>query len=296
MFAFNKGRFDLICLTLYSKKNSMYIAKHIYCGELLFMKYGNLHTHTTFCDGKNTMESMVIKAINLGFDFIGFSGHSYLDGCDSWCMTRERFKLYINEANRLKDKYSGWINIFIGLEQDFFSEKCDYQLDYKIGAVHCFNIGGKLYPVDANQKFLKRIIDEHFDGNFLKMAENYFSLVSNVVDRTDCDIIAHFDLITKFNKLGYFYDEDSPSYLELGFMAIDKLLKTGKPFELNTGGMARGYLQRPYPNSRFVEYIKANGGKLIATSDCHDLNYLDYGFDKYSNIIDDFIIDKLNNK
>lgn len=257
------------------------------------MKYGNLHTHTTFCDGKNTMESMVIKAINLGFDFIGFSGHSYLDGCDSWCMTDERFKLYVAEAMRLKEKYNGWIDIFLGTEQDFYSKKINYPLDYRIGAVHCFNIEGKLYPVDANQKFLQRIIDECFDGNFLKMAETYFSLVSNVVDRTECDIIAHFDLITKFNKLGYFYDESSTSYLELGYCAIDKLLKTGKPFELNTGGMARGYLQRPYPNDYFVKYIKEHGGKLIITSDCHDLNCLDYAFDKFNDVIDGYCIDKL---
>ena len=41
------------------------------------MKYlQNLHTHTTYCDGKNTAEEMVQKAIELGFKSLGFSGHA----------------------------------------------------------------------------------------------------------------------------------------------------------------------------------------------------------------------------
>ena len=35
----------------------------------------NLHSHTTFCDGKNTPEEMVRAAIALGMDSLGFSGH-----------------------------------------------------------------------------------------------------------------------------------------------------------------------------------------------------------------------------
>ena len=43
------------------------------------MKYRqNLHTHTTFCDGKDTPEELIEAAIAKGFDSIGFSGHSYM--------------------------------------------------------------------------------------------------------------------------------------------------------------------------------------------------------------------------
>ena len=37
----------------------------------------NFHTHTTYCDGKNTPEEMVQAAIALGMTAIGFSGHSH---------------------------------------------------------------------------------------------------------------------------------------------------------------------------------------------------------------------------
>ena len=37
----------------------------------------NFHTHTTFCDGKDTPEQMVLAAIQKGFSALGFSGHAY---------------------------------------------------------------------------------------------------------------------------------------------------------------------------------------------------------------------------
>lgn len=257
------------------------------------MKRGNIHTHTTFCDGKNTPETIVFKALELGFDAIGFSGHSPLEGCDNWCMNGEREKLYRAEVGRLKEKYAGQIEILCGVEQDFFSTSSTSEYDYVIGSVHCLKIGGRLLPVDAGRELLKKIVGECFGGNFLMMAEAYFDLVSCVVDRTGADVIGHFDLITKFNKLGAFFDENDPYYIEMGLNAVDKLLKTGKPFELNTGAIARGHLSRAYPAPIFIDYIKKNGGKLILTSDCHDLNYLDCAFDEYLPLADAMTLDEL---
>ena len=37
----------------------------------------NYHTHTTFCDGKSTVEEIVLSALAKGFDAIGFSGHGF---------------------------------------------------------------------------------------------------------------------------------------------------------------------------------------------------------------------------
>ena len=37
----------------------------------------NLHTHSLFCDGKNSLEEMVKEAITQDFTSIGFSSHAY---------------------------------------------------------------------------------------------------------------------------------------------------------------------------------------------------------------------------
>ena len=46
----------------------------------------NFHTHTTFCDGKNTAEEVVLSAIEKGFSAIGFSGHGYTPFDLRYCM------------------------------------------------------------------------------------------------------------------------------------------------------------------------------------------------------------------
>ena len=40
----------------------------------------NFHTHTTYCDGKETAEQMVQAAIAKGFTRLGFSGHGFPPG------------------------------------------------------------------------------------------------------------------------------------------------------------------------------------------------------------------------
>ena len=63
----------------------------------------NLHTHSTFCDGKSTPEDVVLSAIEKGFCSIGFSGHAHIDFDQSYCMRDTDG--YIAEIKRLKDKY-----------------------------------------------------------------------------------------------------------------------------------------------------------------------------------------------
>ena len=70
----------------------------------------NLHTHTTFSDGKNTPEEIVLTALEQGFCSIGFSDHAYTSYDISYCMNDE--KGYIKEVRRLQEKYKKEIEIY----------------------------------------------------------------------------------------------------------------------------------------------------------------------------------------
>ena len=59
---------------------------------------GNFHTHTTFCDGKNTAEEMAEQAAALGFTHLGYSGHMDPD-------IRMDLAAYDAEIRRLQEKY-----------------------------------------------------------------------------------------------------------------------------------------------------------------------------------------------
>ena len=63
----------------------------------------NLHTHSTFCDGKDTPEETVLRAIELGFDSIGFSEHAPAHFSASYERMRESNLRYREEIARLKN-------------------------------------------------------------------------------------------------------------------------------------------------------------------------------------------------
>ena len=63
--------------------------------------------------------------------------------------------------------------------------------------------------------------------------------------------------------------------------AADELLKTGKPFEVNTGAISRGYRTTPYPAKEIRDYIREHGGKLIMSSDAHAKENIAFRFDEW---------------
>ena len=94
----------------------------------------NLHTHTTFADGKDDCESIVVKALEIGFTGIGFSEHAHMSyGADPTVMTADKAEAYKAEVARVKKKYEGQIEVFCGLEFDQYSNTdlsgYDYVLD-----------------------------------------------------------------------------------------------------------------------------------------------------------------------
>ena len=100
----------------------------------------NLHTHTVFGDGRNTPEEMVLGALSSGCTSLGFSEHSPLPpGLDpeGWAMRAEEAGAYRAEVLRLREKYLGKIELFLGLEQDLDSPPPAEDYDYlKIGRAH----------------------------------------------------------------------------------------------------------------------------------------------------------------
>ena len=69
----------------------------------------NFHTHSSFCDGKNTPEEIVVAAIEKGFTSLGFSGHAYTPFDTRYCM--KDTDSYVLEIARLKEKYRKDIQI-----------------------------------------------------------------------------------------------------------------------------------------------------------------------------------------
>ncbi len=83
----------------------------------------NLHTHTSFCDGKNTPSELLDIAISKGFHSIGFSGHSANVHSKAYTnITKNTTRAYKDEIRRLRKEYEDRIKLFLGLEFEMLSD------------------------------------------------------------------------------------------------------------------------------------------------------------------------------
>lgn len=237
----------------------------------------NYHTHSTYCDGKNTLEEMVLSAINKGFTELGFSGHAPSSAYFSWESKLDKLNKYKSEVRELKEKYADKIKIFLGLEMDYFSpielaEGCDYTL----GSVHTLFKNGKYLEIDNSKQIQIDDVNEHYNGDFYAYIEDYYELMADIVTKTKCDIIGHFDLVTKFNELGDLFDIKHPRYQKAMQKALDALIKTRVPFEINTGAISRGYRTESYPEKSILDCIGKAGIPLVINSDTHSVDTIDF--------------------
>lgn len=246
----------------------------------------NLHTHTTFCDGKNTPEQMIAHAIRLGFDSIGFSSHApanvpKTEGYTAYDYACKDVEEYKKALLLLKKKYEGIIDVYIGSELDAFSygvvNPSDF--DYTIASVHLGIKDGVVMEYDHNADMTKKYVTELYGGDSVAYAKDYYSIVASLPERFNASFVGHFDVITKFNeRYPGLVDSESRGYRTAALEALDALRERMEFFEVNTGAISRGYRTAPYPESFILSRMKELKCKLILTSDCHDGNFLNCHF------------------
>ena len=229
----------------------------------------NLHSHTTYCDGKNTAEEMVRGAIAVGCETLGFSGHSPI--ADTyWTMTDEGMEEYIREIKALKEKYRDRIEILLGIEFDMRSKLDTSPFEYVIGAAHAVRTNDFCFDVDLSQEPLVENVNKYYGGDFFAYTRDYYENFYSLCDVTKCDIVAHFDLVTKTNEGSRLFDESDKRYRDAALMALDYLLeKKELIFEMNTGAISRGYRKTPYPAEFILRRMAEKGARIMLNSDTH---------------------------
>ena len=239
-----------------------------------------LHTHSVLCDGKDTLEEMVQTAIEKGFDSIGFSGHSFMDIYAEFSMSEEKVAQYKAEIARLQQVYGDRIQIFCGLEKDNYTTLSTEGYDYLIGSVHVMKHEKGLLFIDWTAECTRENIEKVFGGDGIAYAKCYFDAVADLPNHGSFDILGHFDLLTKFNeKEPDLFDTSCAEYRAAATKAAEALVGKVRFFEINTGAISRGYRTTPYPDPYIIKEMKRLGFCAIISSDCHDRNFLDCGYE-----------------
>ena len=247
--------------------------------------YQNLHTHTTYCDGTLSPEGMLKAAIEKGCTSIGFSEHSYVPFDFFYSMDPAQEIQYVRDVNELKKKYEGVIEVFLGIEHDYFSDNIPDNLDYSIGTLHYVSADGQFHAVDAGVEHQEALVTEHFGGDYYSLAESYFSVFADIAKKTNADIIGHFDLLTKYNIDGRLFDEAHPRYVDAALSAMNEILKDRNVFEVNTGAMFRVNKPVPYPSPFLLKELSRRGGEVLISSDSHDPDSICYKFPEMQELL-----------
>ena len=239
----------------------------------------NLHTHSTWDDGKNTVEEMILAARAAGLTSVGLSLHSPMPFENDWAAREGDLAAYIGEVRRLRDQYAGVIRVYLGVEWDVLSSLDLTPFDYVIGSVHHLPVRG--YPsVDESAEATRRYLDAHFGGDADAAAEMYFAQLARVAAEPEVDIVGHFDLLTKFDERHHFFRADSRAYRRAAFGAMEELVRAGKIFEINTGAISRGYRTTPYPSRALLCALREMGGRVTVSADAHSTAGIVCAFDQ----------------
>ncbi len=244
----------------------------------------NLHTHTSYCDGKNTPEEVVLSAIENGFNAIGFSGHGYTDFDLTYCMKDTAG--YIREISALREKYREKIQIYLGIEEDVFCYVDRDSFDYIIGSSHYIRGGEKYYPIDSSPECLSKCL-ELFGGDVSEFSKAYYGAFCDYIIKRKPDIVGHFDLITKFDELDEPLFLNNVEYIKLAEGFLKKAAQSGSLFEVNTGAISRGYRKMPYPQRELLHTLLKLDAGVVLSSDSHSADTLDFAFEETKRLLRD---------
>lgn len=237
------------------------------------MQYANIHTHTTFSDGKNTPEEMIEKAVELGFSSIGISDHSETAFDSAYCMASSAYGEYRKTVEALKARYASQIDVLCGIERDSYSPVPTEGFDYVIGSVHYILYKGEHLPVDFSLEKQMHPIACYFGGDKLEYARRYYDILGENVLRGGFEVLGHFDLLNKFDL----FADCTEAYQKIALEALDLALANVPYIEMNTGAISRGY-KAVYPNDFFLKYIFEKGGRIVLNGDSHSAAALDCHF------------------
>ena len=188
---------------------------------------GVFHVHSTWSDGRASLESMIAEAERLGWEYVGISDHSksaaYAKGLTVDGVTQQSL-----EIERLRKKFK--IHIFWGSECDILKDgSLDYpdkvlsQYDFVIASVHSnFNLA----EAEMTQRIIKALKNKyttilgHMTGRLLLERDGY--------------AVNHEDVLRAASDLGVSIELNAhPRRLDIDWRHLPKAKELGVKISIN---------------------------------------------------------------
>ncbi len=201
---------------------------------------GVFHIHSTYSDGSDTLEDMIAKCEELGFEFVGISDHSksayYAGG-----LTEDKLFKQWEEIEELQKKFK--IKILKGAEVDIlpdgsldYSDEILSKFDFVIASIHS---RFKMTEEEATQRLIKA------------MQNPYVTIIGHPTGRL------------LLGRDGYPVDMKK---------IIDEAAKLGVVIEFNANP------HRLDIDWRYISYARSKGVKISINPDAHSIGEIYYTF------------------
>jgi histidinol-phosphatase (PHP family) len=220
--------------------------------------------HTPLCrHARGEPNEYAARALELGFDEIGFSDHSPMpqDDFDDWRMHASQLEDYVRQIEQTRRRYPNLV-IKLALEVDYLPGyeswirelAARYPWDYFIGSVHYLSDS---WAIDNPKQ-----IAEWRNREPLEVWTAYFERLTMAAESGLFDIIGHADLCKKFS----FYPPGDCSVLYRGFLQAAR--RSDVAIELNTAGLRKD-CHEIYPSPQMLRLAAELGVPITFGSDAH---------------------------
>lgn len=249
------------------------------------------HSHTKFSDGYNTIEEMLAKACDLGFEEYGITDHFIhykdIEKSRSWESFLSKTKIkdflilnfeqkldYIKKCVEYINKISKQfpIKVFCGLEVDYFfydGWSDDFNRLKKESGCNYF-ISGNHYAYNKDGLDLLDFIEFQTILNNKDLEIEYlvshFNGIKKAVESQEFKFIAHLDMVKDF------YDISHPLIQNALNETIDIIIKYKMPIEFSTRRYQQ--LNHFYPSNEILIKLRDGNVPIVISDDAHNIDMI----------------------
>ncbi len=201
---------------------------------------GDLHCHSNYSDGKNTIEEMANAFISMGYEYFAITDHSSLVGIVNGMGSKEIKKQW-KEVDSLNKKLKGKIKIFKGCEVDILK---DGSLDFSD------DILKELDVVIISAHMYARLDDKDQTARLIAAIENpYSTIMGHPTGR----------LINKRPEMNFNMEK-----------IIDACVENGVALEINSSPSRLDLVDK------YLKIAKDKGVKFAIGTDSHSVDQVDF--------------------
>ncbi|MBR9705881.1 histidinol-phosphatase [Candidatus Pacearchaeota archaeon] len=242
------------------------------------MKLFSTHNHSTGSDGRLTPEQVVKKAIELKWSYVYFTDHYFSPLNYPTNYNRKHFPAnYIDEVKKLQEKYGGIIDIYLGVEMDWYEKNTDWfkselkkqDYDYVIGSIHVVSTekigvpGGR--DIESGIDYWKKTAEMF--GSVQEYVTEYYNQIKKLVKSGLYNCVGHLDYIKVYNEKYKLFDEHADWYKKVIGEALDVIKKSRMVLEINIGGVRK--CNSPFPSPWIIKQANKRGIPITLGLDGH---------------------------